>query len=149
MENRKMNEDTALELRRTYPAPPERVFRAWTEVEQVKRWFGPKGCTVPEAELELRVGGRYRIVLEQAEGSHIVGGEFVEISPPERLVFTWKWEHLPGDSPETLVTVEFFPRGDGTEMVLTHERFPAADVRELHSQGWNSSFDSLGDLLAG
>jgi uncharacterized protein YndB with AHSA1/START domain len=149
MENPKINEETALELRRTLPAPPERVFRAWTEAGQVKQWFGPKGCTVPEAELDLRVGGRYRFTLEEPDGRHIVAGEYVEISPPERLVFTWKWEHVPEDSPETLVTVEFLPRGDGTEMVLTHERFPSADVRDLHNQGWTSSFDCLADALAG
>jgi uncharacterized protein YndB with AHSA1/START domain len=149
MENPKMAEEIVLELRRTYPTPRERVFRAWTDPEQVKKWFGPKGCTCPEAELDLRVGGRYRFVLEEPDGRHIVAGEYVEISAPERLVFTWKWEHVPQDSPETLVTVEFLPKGDGTEMVLTHERFPAEDLRDLHNQGWASSLECLDELLAG
>lgn len=148
MENPKMNEEVTLELRRTYPVPRERVFRAWTEAEQVKKWFGPENCTCPEAELDLRVGGRYRITLEEPEGQHIVGGEYVEISAPDKLVFTWKWEHVSADSPETLVTVKFLPKGDGTEIVLTHERFPAADVRDLHNEGWTSSFECLADLLA-
>lgn len=149
MENAKMNEEITLELRRTYPVPRERVFRAWTEPEQLKKWFGPKNVTCTEAELDLRVGGRYRFTLEEPEGKHIAVGEYVEISAPERLVFTWKWEHSPAESPETLVTVEFLPKGDGTEMVLTHERFPAADVRDLHNEGWTSSFECLADLLAG
>ena len=148
MENPKMSEDTTLVLTRTYPYPREKVFRAWTEVEGVKRWFGPEACAVPEAELELRVGGRYRIVLEEPEGRHIVGGEYREISPPERLVFTWKWEHTPEDVPETLVTVEFLDKGASTELVLTHERFPTTEVRDLHNQGWSSSFDCLADALA-
>lgn len=153
MENPRMvdgkAEEIMLELRRTFPAPRERVFQAWTDPEQVKKWFGPKGCTCPEAELDLRVGGRYRFVLEEPDGRHIVTGEYVEISAPERLVFTWKWEHSPKDSPETLVTVEFLPKGDGTEMVLTHERFPAEDLRDLHDQGWTSSMECLAELLAG
>ena len=149
MENAKMAEEIVLELRRTYSVPRERVFRAWTDPEQVKKWFGPQGCTCPEAELDLRPGGRYRFVLEEPDGRHVVVGKYVEISAPERLVFTWKWEHGPQDSPETLVTVEFMPKGDGTEMVLTHERFPAADVRDLHNEGWTSSLKCLDEALAG
>lgn len=149
MENPKIDEETMLEMRRIYAAPPQRVFQAWTEPEQVKRWFGPKGCTCPEAEVDLRLGGRYRFVLEEPDGKHIVGGEYVEISPPGKLVFTWKWEHMPEDAPETLVTVEFLPKGDGTEMVLTHERFPDAALRDLHNEGWTGCLEGLEQLLAG
>ena len=149
MQNPKMNEEITLELRRTYPVPRERVFRAWTEAEQVKKWFGPKYCTCPEAELDLRVGGRYRFTLAEPDGKHIMGGEYVEITPPDKLVFTMKWENASEDLPEMLVTVEFLPRGDGTEMVLTHERNPSTEVRDSHSQGWTSSFDCLAEVLAG
>ncbi len=149
MENPKISEELMLELRRTFPAPREQVFQAWTQPELVKKWFGPKGYPCLEAELDLRVGGRYRITLAGLEGKHILGGEYVEISSPERLVFTLKWEHMPEDSPETLVTVEFLPKGDGTEIVLTHERLPAADVRDSYGQGWASSFDCLAEVLTG
>ena len=148
MENPKIVDETMLELRRTYPASPDKVYRAWTEAEQVKKWFGPEVCDCTEAEVDLRVGGRYRFVLDEPDGRHIVGGEYVELSPPGKLVFTWKWEHVPEDSPATLVTVEFLPKGDGTELVLTHERFPAADVRDLHNQGWIGCLNCLDKLLA-
>ncbi|MCZ6532249.1 MAG: SRPBCC domain-containing protein [SAR324 cluster bacterium] len=148
MENAKIEEDITLRITRTYPAPPERVYKAWTDLEELKKWFGPKGTTVPEAELDLRVGGRYRITIVESDGTHIVGGEYQEISPPHRLVFTWKWEHEPEDSPATLVTVEFVARDYGTELMLTHERFPSADVRDLHDQGWSGCLDGLAEALA-
>ena len=89
------------------------------------------------------------ITFEGPDGKHILGGEYVEITSPDKLVFTLKWENSLEDSPETLVTVEFLPKGDGTEMVLTHERIPAADVRDGYGKGWISSFDCLAEVLTG
>ena len=100
MENPKTDEEVTLELRRTYAAPRERVFQAWTEAEQLKKWFGPDFCMCPVFELDLRVGGRYRFILEESEGRHIAVGEYVEITPPDKLVFTMKWENASEDLPE-------------------------------------------------
>ncbi|MBI4082257.1 MAG: SRPBCC domain-containing protein [Candidatus Lambdaproteobacteria bacterium] len=138
--------ETTLVLRRTFPVPRERVFRAWTELALIKQWFGPEEHTIPEAEVDARVGGKYRIAMRSKEGQvYRVKGVYREIAPPERLVFTWSWEGE--EEQETLVTVELHAQGDGTELVLTHERFPNAEVRDRHGWGWNSSFNKLAKAL--
>jgi len=80
-------------------------------------------------------------------------GVYQEIRPPEKLVFTWQWMKTParGGEPsetgDTLVTVEFFARGEGTEVVLTQEGFATAEVRDRHHSGWNGCFDTLDRVL--
>ena len=84
---------SSLKLKRFIKSPPERVFSAWTTPEQVKQWFGPSGCEVLAAEIDLQVGGAYRIrVRSDRHGEMVVGGKYREISEPARLVFTWQWE---------------------------------------------------------
>ena len=99
-------------------------------------------------EIDLRTGGRYRTCMRTPEGDRWVGGEYTEVTPPERLVFTWAWEgdHA-ADSPDTLVTVEFRDLGDMTEVALTHERFGSAESRDQHRHGWSSSLDCLEKAL--
>jgi uncharacterized protein YndB with AHSA1/START domain len=141
------NPDTSLTIRRTIPARPERVFRAWTDPAALRRWSCPVGFTVASAEVDLRVGGAYRVAMlppDQSEAS-VAYGTYREIDPPRRLVYTWQWEH--GEMGETLVTVEFRDLGSETEVVLVHELFPAADVRDLHNQGWVSCLDHLEQAL--
>lgn len=131
-----------LRLRRTFPAPPERVFRAWTDPEALKRWSGPGAFTTPLAEVDLRVGGAFRIHMRAPDGTeHRVRGVYREVAPPARLVYTWQWETEV--APETLVTVEFHDRGGATEVVLTHERFPDEKTRTDHEQGWSACFEKL------
>lgn len=151
MENPKVAEEISLQLNHDYGVPREKVYQAWVEADRVKQWFGPKGMEVTSAEMDVRVGGRYKISFQDTKSGdvHVLGGEYVEISPPERLMFTLKFEPTPEDAPYTLVTVEFLPKGDGTEMVLTHERLPSGETRDGYSIGWSSSFDCLAELLAG
>ena len=139
--------DTTLHLTRTLAAARERVFRAFTEPEELKRWFGPSDeHVVPLAEVDLRVGGRYTIAIRGPSGSVLrVGGVYREIRSPERLVFTWQWE---GNPCETLVTIELADVGGKTELRLTHERFVDASERDSHGAGWGGSFERLGRALA-
>jgi len=141
--------ETALCIRRTFPAARERVFRAWTDPEELKRWSAPADdYTIPTVEVDLRVGGRYRIEMRNPEGElHIAHGVYREVRPPERLVYSWAWETDP-DRGHTQVTVDFLARGDATEVVLTHERFPDPPMRDRHLQGWTGCFDRLGRRLA-
>lgn len=136
----------ALQVQRTYAASRERVFRAWTVPENLKIWFGvADGYTTPIAEVDLRVGGRYRLGLKPPDSDDllIVGGVYREVLPPEKLVFTWNWEAAPADAPDTLVTIEFHERGDSTELVLKHEYFTAAEARDQHTEGWEACLDRL------
>lgn len=98
------------------------------------------------AELDLRVGGRFRIEMKHAKGNvHCVVGTYREVRPPERLVYTWAWEGK--DMGETLVTVEFLDRGGSTEVRLTHELFPTSEMRDEHAKGWNGCLDHLAGVL--
>ena len=135
---------TSLRISRLIQADPETVFRAWTEPSEMKEWYCPEGGTVDEAEVDLAVGGRYRVAMRMPSGLHVAHGVYREIEPPRRLVFTWQWEA--GEGPkegETLVTVEIHDRDGSTELVLTHERFADAEARDGHEQGWASALNRL------
>ena len=137
----------ALSLRRTFQASRERVFRAWTTPEEIKRWKGPGDRTTPVVEVDLRVDGKYRVHMRSPDGSEVrLVGVYREVDPPKKLVYTWVWETSP-EMGETLVTVEFLARGRATEVVLKHEFFPADDARDLHEHGWSGSLDKLAEIL--
>jgi uncharacterized protein YndB with AHSA1/START domain len=145
-----VNPTLALNVRKVFRAPPEQVFRAWTEVDELKHWFAAaQGYTIPVTELDLRVGGRYRFGMkgpERTEAS-VATGVYEEITPPSRLVFTWRWEDAGPEYPTTRVTVEFWPHAEGTELVLTHEGFAEATERDQHGRGWQGCLDSLERLI--
>ncbi len=145
------NAGITLYMQRTFAAAPDRVFRAWIEPEAIKRWFGPQGQKTVLAEVDLRVGGRYRFGVQSPDGSvDYVSGTYREIQPPARLVFTWGWSN-PGepDPDETmLVTVEFRSHGAQTQVVLTQERLPSEAIKAQHAVGWTESFEQLDQVLA-
>ena len=146
--------ETVLRLERTFDAPREEVFDAWTNPEVLKRWWAVGlDWETPLAEVDLREGGRYRLTMRTPTGeSHTVGGEYSEISRPERLVYTWAWEAEEANqvgTDETLVTVEFAEEDGGTRVVLTHSGFPSADSRDRHAHGWNGCLDNLERVFAG
>ena len=136
-----------LRLTRVFAAPRERVFRAWTDPEALKRWSGPGDLVAPLAEVDLRVGGRYRIHMRAPDGTvHKVTGLYQVVEQPGRLVYTWFWETWP-EIGETLVTVEFRDRGNETEVALTHERFPNDEVRDSHEKGWTGALEKLARIV--
>ena len=133
----------ALEVRRTFAASPQRVFDAWTRPEALKSWAAPGAMTAPVVEVDLRVGGGYRIHMSAPDGKeHRVIGVYREVDPPRRLVYTWTWETNP-DVTDSIVTVEFHDRGTSTEVVLRHEKLPSAESRDRHTVGWEGCFDKL------
>lgn len=141
-------QETTLRITRTFAAPRERVFRAWTDPAALKEWWGPPGYATPTAEVDLRVGGRYRLgmmKLPDGQVSHL-SGTYREVHAPEKLVYTWRWEDKP-ERGETLVTVEFHDRGGSTEIVLTHELFPTQKARQEHERGWSGGLDNLAKIL--
>jgi len=138
-----------LQVRRTFQAPRAKVFQAWTEAQALKRWSAPGDFITPLADVDLRVGGRYRIHMQAPDGTlHKVTGTYRVVDPPKKLVYTWFWETKAEDG-ETLVTVEFHERGRGTEVVLTHELFPNDEARKSHEMGWTACFEKLATLLEG
>jgi len=102
--------------------------------------------TAPMAEVDLRVGGKYRIEMHAPDGAtHIVSGEYREVAPPKRLVYTWGWED--GTVKDSVVTVEFQERGKSTEVILRHERLPSAESRARHTEGWIGCMDKFEALF--
>jgi uncharacterized protein YndB with AHSA1/START domain len=132
----------SLTITRRLPASPERCFRAWTDPEALKQWFGPGESEVLRAETDPRVGGRYRILARSPSGEeHDVSGVFREVVPNCKLVFTWAWRSTP--ERQSLVTVEFIPEGTATALTLTHEQFADEAARDRHRHGWAACLDKL------
>ena len=134
-------------IQRIVAAPIEEVFSAWTKPEILCQWPGPPGTTAPVIEVDLRVGGKYRLGIRNESGTILyVGGEYQEVLPPRRLVYTWQSEQE--DPDETLVTVDFRPvKHAHTEIVLKHERFTSVTARTNHHTGWDGCLDKLSKLL--
>ena len=137
-----------LEVSRILPAPPARVFAAWTRPEAIKFWFGGADTEIDDVEVDLRVGGRYTIRFQGDDGGEsVVTGEYLQIEPSRLLVFTWTLKNRQGIVVENTVTVEFWDLGDRTRVELFHEPFPAPDVRRFHAQGWDACLTALDQLL--
>lgn len=133
---------TSLRLTRVIPASPEEVFHAWTDPDELEQWYCPEGGTVSGVEVDLRVGGRFRLTMNMPNGAHTAYGVYRVIDRPRKLSFTWNWESKDAIG-ETLVTVELHPQGDATEVVFTHEGFPGTEDRDNHQQGWESCLNRL------
>lgn len=133
----------AVRLQRRYPAPPQALWAAWTDPAALSRWFGPAGGAT-QAEVDLRVGGRYRIRFP-GHGSehHEVAGEYLVVEPLRRLVFSWAFH----TTPERIsrISIELHPVEDGTELRFVHDRFFNAEACANHGRGWPQFFDKLLD----
>jgi uncharacterized protein YndB with AHSA1/START domain len=139
----------ALVIRRTYDVAPERVYEAWTTPEVAKVFLGPNDVKAAEVQMDVRVGGTYRIVMQMPDGERwTVGGTYHEVVPGRRLQMTWRWEEDDSkDEHDTLLTLEFNPHNGGTELILTHEKFASQESRDGHLRGWEAIVDALGNVL--
>jgi uncharacterized protein YndB with AHSA1/START domain len=136
----------SLVISRTYPASVDRVFKAWTDANQLGQWFAPSDDYTTNASVDLRVGHEYRIAITHKGGNvHTILGTYRLIDPPRKLVYTWRWEG--GPSTDTLVTVDFVPNGDSTEVTITHDQFADAETRAKHNEGWTGCLNRLERLF--
>jgi uncharacterized protein YndB with AHSA1/START domain len=139
----------SLTLTRRLKAATEKVYAAWADAEKLVQWFGPaevKAGSV-KAEMDVRVGGRYRISFEGDGGEyHEVGGVYREVVPNQRLVFSWAWHSTP--ERESLVTVQLKPDGAGTLLTFRHEQFFDQTARDNHERGWTELLGKLESYLA-
>jgi len=141
--------ENSLRLCRTINAPREKVFAAWTQEQHLMNWWRvDDSMQTVSAEIDLRVGGKYRLGMHSTEHdkTHFCSGEFLVVEPPEKLVYTWNWEPPGMDVAGSQVTVEFKQQGDQTELVLTHENFPNAEATSEHSHGWTGCLEQLAAL---
>jgi uncharacterized protein YndB with AHSA1/START domain len=139
----------ALHLERMLAASRPVVFAAHTDGAQLARWWGPTGFSAPDVDLDVRVGGRYRIAMQPPEGVRFhLSGEFVVVEPPARLSFTFRWEEPEPDDRETAVDLGFDDQGGATVLRVDHSGFATEGRRVLHEEGWIQSLDRLEELLA-
>jgi len=132
----------SLTLKRRLKAPPAEVYAAWTRPEKIVKWFGPDAGPVKQAELDVRVGGRYFVVFQTEDGEeHHVSGVYREVVPNEKLVFTWAWRTMP--ERESQVTILIRPDGAGALLTLMHEKFFDEPARDRHREGWSGCLDKL------
>jgi uncharacterized protein YndB with AHSA1/START domain len=137
-----------LEIERTFDASPEEVFDAWTNEEVLRRWFhaDPEWET-PTAEVDVRVGGRLRLVMRdpQAGEDHGASGEYTVVDPPRRLAFTWTWDDQ--DSERQLIELEFTASDGATTVRMTSHGISTEERRDSHREGWGICFDNMDQAL--
>ena len=137
-------ESLALEIKRRINASRERVFDAFTVPEQILKWIGPEDCDGIAADVDLRVGGEYRVRISTGSHGEVEAyGVFREINRPSRLVYTWEWDDPRINCGETLITVDFVEVDGATELHFRHEGFPTIEDRDGHNKGWNLTLDKL------
>ncbi|MCZ6837205.1 MAG: SRPBCC domain-containing protein [Planctomycetota bacterium] len=148
-----------LSLARTFAAPIEEVFGAFTDPALLAQWWAPRGYLTPIANLDVRVGGEYRIGMHAEETPDelmFIHGTYREVNPPNRLVFTYVWEpdgagarwvDMGVADHVTLVIIEFHSLGASTRVKLEHDRFPNTESRDAHIGGWTSCLDCFEDFL--
>ena len=135
-----------LVVRKTIRATPERLFDAWTQPTQLRQWWGPQDVECVDAEVDLRIGGQYRIANRFRDGRVVwITGQFEVIEPPHRLEYTWRVE------PQTAwerVCVRFERTRGGTDVVVTHDRIGDERTRDTHERGWRECLDDLAELAS-
>jgi uncharacterized protein YndB with AHSA1/START domain len=143
-----MAAELALRLERVVAAPPELVFRMHVEPDLFAQWFGPKGFSVTSIDLDLRVGGGYRITMQPPDAdAFVLFGEFREIDRGARLAYTFRYEPPDPDDRDTVVVLSFRDLGEATALTVEQGTFATEARRALHQQGWTDSLNRLEELL--
>jgi uncharacterized protein YndB with AHSA1/START domain len=135
-------------IERTFDAPAEAVFDAWTSPEVMRRWFHVEpDWETPEAEVDLRVGGKMRVLMRRPDGTeHVIAGEYTEIDRPHRLALTCTFSDDPSN--EQLIELEFSESDGATRVVLVNSGIAKDERRKAQDHGWQGCFDNLERELA-
>ncbi|MGW5194743.1 SRPBCC family protein [Kribbella sp. NPDC004138] len=133
--------DTEIRIERVLPATIGKVYDAWTRPDLLARWYCPNPKLELKVDADVRAGGSYVVEM----GPHVVRGTYLEVDPPRRLVFSWKWDGT--DDEPTRVEVELAEVADGTRMVLSHTGFATAEDAANHRMGWDPEIERLAAVL--
>jgi uncharacterized protein YndB with AHSA1/START domain len=137
-----------LEVSRLIHASQDRVFAAWTDPSQIVQWWGAGGVVCTEAEMDLVVGGTYRIANQGPDGSTMwITGTFNLVDRPRELAYTWAMEPIDPDTDYSLVEVSFAEADDGTLVTVAQSQIASPEAREIHLQGWIGCLEGLDELL--
>ena len=143
------SDELTLEITRVLPAARSVVFEAFSDPNELARWWGPAGFSTPSLELQARVGESYRIEMQPPQGDRFyLTGEFREVDPPARLAYTFVWEDPDPDDIDTVVDLSYRDLGESTEVALRQGPFKTEARRRLHRDGWTDSFDKLEHLMS-
>jgi uncharacterized protein YndB with AHSA1/START domain len=144
MAESEQSRETRLHLEKILVVPRERVFAAFVDAEQLRRWWGPAGFTVPRLEFSAVEGTNYRIAMQPPDGDvFVICGTFRAVEPPRRLGFTFIYEEPDPDDQETLVTLTFDSTDAGTRVILDQSPFTTTARLELHREGWADTLERL------
>lgn len=131
-------------LTRRLPDDPQSVFRAFTDADALRQWWGPRDFRIETIDFPARVGATYRVTLAAPDGSHWAHeGTFVEVEPPRRLVYTWSWTEGPMSDAETLVELTFDAVPGGTLVTVVHSGFTRDVECDAHATGWTDTFERV------
>jgi uncharacterized protein YndB with AHSA1/START domain len=135
-------------IERTFDAPAGDVFDAWTSEEVIRRWFRPaRGWQEPSAEVDLRVGGKIRVVMRDPNGEPVgAGGEYTLIERPHRLAFTWTFDDDPSN--QQMIELEFTERDGVTTVLFVNSDISELERRDAQYEGWSTCFDEIERVLA-
>ena len=147
-----VNDNLSLTTSRIFKAQPQDVFSVWTDVEGLRSWWEPGGTTVESAQINLLVGGDYRIksTAPQRNLTIIISGTYQEVDIPQHLVYTWTWQEAEGIFlvEDSVVTVDFKAIDTQTQLSLVHAGFPSLAARDRHIDGWQQTLESFDYYLS-
>ncbi|MBE7169972.1 MAG: SRPBCC domain-containing protein [Williamsia sp.] len=147
------NKDVHLEVEKSYPVGVDELYDGWVNPEKLKQWWKPAGNQLREVEIDLKEGGQFRYVFETKDGEEDlkITGDYKEVTPKKKLVYSWNWE-LPHTQAvpnnEFQLTVEFLAEQDSSKLKVTQENFKDQESIHPHQEGWNKALDDLGNFLA-
>lgn len=147
--------ETDIVITREFAAPRELVFKAMNTPEYVKQWWGLRDHENHIAEIDLRVGGQYRFGQRSPDGAEVIfAGEYLELDPPGRVVFTERWDNMPDGPSENSVITATYDERDGVTVMTAVCRYPSQEVRDAviatgMESGMQESYKRLDEVLAG
>jgi uncharacterized protein YndB with AHSA1/START domain len=148
----KPDDETTLRLERLIPSPPELLFALFTDPMQLVKWWAPDGYEAIVDSLDVRRGGRWRVLLRRLDGGSVsatASGVYRAVEPPHRLAFTWTWEDTSGSrGHETEVLVSFQPVPGGTRLVIEHRGFESNQARDDHHRGWSVGLERIETIVS-
>jgi len=136
-------------IERTFDAPAEDVFDAWTSEEVIARWFKPaQGWREASADVDLRVGGSIRVVMRNPDGEPVrAGGEYTLVERPNRLAFTWTFEDDPSN--RQMIELEFTERNGVTTVLFVNSDISGEERRKSQYDGWSTCLDNMQRVVEG
>ena|SRR4028119_1093431 len=136
-----------LDASKDFPVKKDRLYRAWTDGEELKRWWHPGDNQLVSVEADIREGGTvyYQFQADGGDNTFIISGAYKEVAPPDRLVYTWNWQlpNQPVGDGEHLLTVQFSDEGEGSRIAVTQENFGTEEAIHPHRKGWDEALESL------